>query len=620
MSNPTPPPKILNDSDDDDDDHSNDDSSQGMPKEEEGEEEETASPQRVLRGGMPSASLISARAPPPPSIMYTPGTSDRIREEVEVYDEDDDYDDSNNNNLHTHNLAAPVEDDDQVYVPDSFLDEVPPNKNLYGNDAAIFSNAIANDYNQHEYSGGAIASGGGGGGAYPPGVTATDAHEDAMMRMLAFSLRRNWVDGNKMSPELERRLHDFRLAQKKRRERYGNERPWGILGLYEHLAGIRADVEWAEDAAWRRENGEPYLAWSDFEDCRDSGFNRPFFTIIILVVCTATLIASIGINGWRVESFSSNPMIGPSAETLTRMGAKVSRLIVIQGEWFRLFSPMILHAGLIHYLLNMLALWFIGSAVEQNHGFVAAAIIFIIPAAGGTIFSAIFLPEYISVGASGGIFGLIGACFADIVINWRLLFSKQVNSDDSGTTCRHIIVVVWLIVDIIINCVIGLTPYVDNFTHMGGMLYGFLCGLSTMERLSSDFFGIPTNLVTRLRNVLCRFMGLILSVVLIMVTTALLVESDGMTSPCPNCRYASCVKFPPWNADDNKWWYCDDCTTVTASLPTSESTGFIESITLTCPDGALEFIDLSDEEITDREFLSRQLPNYCREYCSNLFK
>eukprot|EP00957_Ditylum_brightwellii_P104266 7942309-Ditylum_brightwellii.AAC.1 len=117
-----------------------------------------------------------------------------------------------------------------------------------------------------------------------------------------------------MSPELERRLHDFRLAQKKRRERYGNERPWGILGLYEHLAGIRADVEWAEDAAWRRENGEPYLAWSDFEDC-------------------PTLIASIGINGWRVESFSSNPMLGPSAETLTRMGAKVSRLIVIQVPW-----------------------------------------------------------------------------------------------------------------------------------------------------------------------------------------------------------------------------------------------------------------------------------------------
>ena len=32
----------------------------------------------------------------------------------------------------------------------------------------------------------------------------------------------------------------------------GDEKPWGILGLYDHLAGIRVDVEWAEDAAWRR--------------------------------------------------------------------------------------------------------------------------------------------------------------------------------------------------------------------------------------------------------------------------------------------------------------------------------------------------------------------------------
>ena len=51
--------------------------------------------------------------------------------------------------------------------------------------------------------------------------------------------------------------------------------------------------------------------------------------------------------------------------------------------------------------------------------------------------SAIFLPEYISVGASGGIFGLIGACVADICINWSLLFSKHVNSNDEGTRFRH---------------------------------------------------------------------------------------------------------------------------------------------------------------------------------------
>ena len=50
----------------------------------------------------------------------------------------------------------------------------------------------------------------------------------------------------------------------------------------------------------------------------------------------------------------------------------------------------------------MIALWFIGYAVEQSHGFFAAALLFILPAVGGTLLSAIFLPEYISVGASGG--------------------------------------------------------------------------------------------------------------------------------------------------------------------------------------------------------------------------
>lgn len=197
-------------------------------------------------------------------------------------------------------------------------------------------------------------------------------------------------------------------------------------------------MEWAEDAAWRRTHKEPYLSWSDFQQTRDVGWNRPFFTYTLLFACTVVLIVSYGVNGWQVEPLSINPMIGPSAETLIRMGAKYTPLIVNQGEWYRLFSPMVLHAGLIHYFLNMAALWFIGKAVEQCHGTAAAAILFIIPAVGGTILSAIFLPEYITVGASGGIFGLIGACIADICINWSLLFSKQVNASDEGVRLRHL--------------------------------------------------------------------------------------------------------------------------------------------------------------------------------------
>jgi len=314
-------------------------------------------------------------------------------------------------------------------------------------------------------------------------------------------------------------------------------------------------------------------------------------------------------------------MVGPSIETLERLGAKKTSLIVgDEKQWYRLFTPMVLHAGVIHYTLNMFALWFIGYAVEQSHGFFASAIIFILSAVGGTILSAIFLPEYISVGASGGIFGLIGACLADIVTNWNLLFSKVVNDENSGIRFRHLKVLLWLLLDIILNILIGLTPLIDNFTHMGGMLYGFLCGISTMERLSKAFFGVRSNCRSRMQGVCVRFTGIIVSVLCVIVTTIILFQSDENKTNCRGCRYVSCVPFPFWADKDDKWWYCDDCDTVTAIPISSPGAGFYSGINLTCPDGDIKFIDLSHKQISDQSWIEKQLANYCREYCDLLFK
>jgi len=79
----------------------------------------------------------------------------------------------------------------------------------------------------------------------------------AQLRLLAGKLNADWRGQDFMAPALARRIRDFQFAQEKRRKKYGDERPWGILGLYDHLAAIRVDVEWAEDAACRRANGEP---------------------------------------------------------------------------------------------------------------------------------------------------------------------------------------------------------------------------------------------------------------------------------------------------------------------------------------------------------------------------
>ena len=79
----------------------------------------------------------------------------------------------------------------------------------------------------------------------------------AQLRLLAGKLNADWGAVDFMAPALARRIRDFQFAQEKRRKKYGHEKPWGILGLYDHLTAIRVDIEWAEDAAWRRANGQP---------------------------------------------------------------------------------------------------------------------------------------------------------------------------------------------------------------------------------------------------------------------------------------------------------------------------------------------------------------------------
>jgi membrane associated rhomboid family serine protease len=416
-----------------------------------------------------------------------------------------------------------------------------------------------------------------------------------------------------LSPEYQRRVRDFRLAQDKRRQKYGEPKRWGIFGMYAHLESVRTDLEWAEDAAWRRDANQPYLNWTDFEQARKQNSIKPWFTYSFIIVCTFMLFVEFAVNGWKVESLKINPMIGPSAQTLIHVGARDTTLIVEQRQWFRIFSPVILHAGLIHYFINMLAMWFIGAAVEQSHGVVNTILLFFLPGFGGNILSAIFLPQFISVGASGGIFGLVGASLADLILNWQLLFVRRLDEPDWRRQA-----VLWLFFDILINIILGLTPYIDNFTHLGGLLYGLCLGLSTLEALPVGFFGIQsTSIVDKIRTLFVRYFGLFVSFVLILTSTIFLATSAVGDNPCPNCRYISCVPFP----FKNPWWYCDDCAFVMADLfkDTVNETTY-SRMELTCPDDTIQEIDISHDQWSTRESIEKHLPSYCREYCDSVFR
>jgi membrane associated rhomboid family serine protease len=188
-----------------------------------------------------------------------------------------------------------------------------------------------------------------------------------------------------------------------------------------------------------------------------------FLNISIFVV---TLYLYHKDSGRWFEPFpSGNPNLGPNGEVLIDLGARDTLLIRNQNEWWRLISAMFLHAGVIHILFNMTCLWSLGAPLERTFGTVGIASIYLVSGLTGNLASAIFLPTSITVGASGAIYGLMGAFWADYLQNIESY---------KGRRCQTLIT---LIVICGGSLVIGMMPYADNFAHVGGFIGGLLTGL-----------------------------------------------------------------------------------------------------------------------------------------------
>jgi len=85
---------------------------------------------------------------------------------------------------------------------------------------------------------------------------------------------------------------------------------------------------------------------------------------------------------------------------------------------------------------------------------------------------------------------MLGACTADVLMNFSLVFSSATSLSPARARGGHGWVAVWILVDVAMNVVLGFMPYVDNFCHVGGMVFGFLFAWGTMERMSFEFFDV----------------------------------------------------------------------------------------------------------------------------------
>jgi len=154
-------------------------------------------------------------------------------------------------------------------------------------------------------------------------------------------------------------------------------------------------------------------------------------------------------------------LLGTEYDLPATIGMKVN-LFIVQGQFWRLLTPVFLHGSILHIGFNMYALWIIGIRLERAYGHGRYAILYFLSAYTGNVISFLFQTSP-SLGASTAIFGLLAA-------EGVLLYQNRRVIADSRSMLQNIITIA------AINFIIGMTGGIDNWGHLGGLLGGLAFG------------------------------------------------------------------------------------------------------------------------------------------------
>jgi membrane associated rhomboid family serine protease len=186
--------------------------------------------------------------------------------------------------------------------------------------------------------------------------------------------------------------------------------------------------------------------------------------------------ATIGISVAICLVFLAESALGLEDETgdvtLTRVGATSAALVLDAGEWWRLFAAAFVHGGFLHVFLNGIALIQLGVFVEELYGRSRFLVIFLLSCLGSSLATST-IGSTPSVGASGGIMGLMG-----FLIAARYTHEPEVRSFLRAVLGRQLIF--WAGLAFAIGGSLQLayvvraipSPVIDNYGHMGGLVTG----------------------------------------------------------------------------------------------------------------------------------------------------
>jgi len=200
------------------------------------------------------------------------------------------------------------------------------------------------------------------------------------------------------------------------------------------------------------------------------------YTHIITVTCIALYVASLLIDpAGALRSRGIFDLLSPSAAALRTLG-ETGGIAWYRREWWTLITAIYLHGSLLHILFNVLWIRQLGPAVEEVYGSARFFVIFTLAGIAGFLVSNA-VTGYPTIGASGSIFGLLGAIVA---------FGRKRGGAYGALVLRQY--GQWALILFLMGLFMG--GGVNNFAHAGGFVGGFLAGLvmSLVERRAETLF------------------------------------------------------------------------------------------------------------------------------------
>jgi membrane associated rhomboid family serine protease len=176
-------------------------------------------------------------------------------------------------------------------------------------------------------------------------------------------------------------------------------------------------------------------------------------TFALIAINVAVYLAQIGTGHGGVETNTSSlitefGLFGPS---------------VAEGEWYRLFTSAFIHGGLIHIGSNMLVLYFLGRLLEPAIGTPRFLVVYLVSLFAGSLGALLLSPDALTFGASGAVFGVLGAAF---------VIARGRRVDAVARTVGVLI---------LINLAFSFgVPGISIGAHLGGLVAGVICGLAIL--------------------------------------------------------------------------------------------------------------------------------------------